>query len=234
MSSVHETPAGPLDPNPVVTAGWSVADLQKHLGDIPAERIRLSPPPGYATAEDVDLCQVKEGRLCELEFGVLVEKPMGWLESILAILIATKIRNFLERNNLGHVTGESGSLKLFPGIVKIPDVAFIGWSRFPKEKLPRRPIPNLIPDLAVEVLSETNTVAEMQAKLETYFRAGVSMVWYMNPASRTARSWTSLDALTEIPADGSLDGGTVLPGFQLSLAELFATAEQMGPNDENG
>ena len=55
---------------------WSLADLMHHLGDVPLERIRLNPPPGYATEEDVLRIEASEDRLYELEDGVLVEKPM--------------------------------------------------------------------------------------------------------------------------------------------------------------
>ena len=77
-------------------ANWSIADLQKHLGDIPLQRIRLFPPPGFATEEDVIQIEARENRLYELEDGILVEKPMGWYESLIAMLIGTKIRDFLD------------------------------------------------------------------------------------------------------------------------------------------
>jgi len=231
MSTIHETPAGPLEKHTRLPTGWSLADLQRHLGDIPAERIRLDPPPGYATEEDLLRIGDTEGRLYELELGVLVEKPMGWYESIIAMQIGFRLGLYLKENNPGQVLGESGSLKFLPGVVKIPDVSFVSWARFPREKLPRRPIPLLIPDLVVEVLSESNSEKEMLAKLKIYFQAGVSMVWYVEPATRTARSWTTLDQPVEIPVDGFLDGGTVLPGFRLSLADMFAEAERQGPPD---
>ena len=79
MATVASTvvAAGPLTRQAPLPAEWSLADLQEHLGGIPAERIRLFPPPGYATEEDVIQAAECEGRLCELEDGILVEKPMG-------------------------------------------------------------------------------------------------------------------------------------------------------------
>jgi Uma2 family endonuclease len=139
---------------------WSLEDLRLHLGCIPLDRIRLFPPPGYATEKDVIEIEAREDRLYELENGILVEKAMGWYESLLASIIITRNSVFLETHDLGKVLGEAGRLKILPGIVKIPDVSFIGWDRWPKTKLPRRPIPALVPDLAVEVLSEANTSAE--------------------------------------------------------------------------
>ncbi|HEV3258100.1 MAG TPA: hypothetical protein VG013_14540, partial [Gemmataceae bacterium] len=72
------------------------ADLLRQLGDIPPERIRLQPPPGQATEEDVIASKDRIGRLCELLDGVLVEKPMGYFESRLAGLLFHFIEDFLE------------------------------------------------------------------------------------------------------------------------------------------
>ncbi|MCA9123152.1 MAG: Uma2 family endonuclease [Planctomycetaceae bacterium] len=210
-------------------SNWTMADLQHHLGDIPAERILVVPPPGYATPDDVDWLDAHEDRLCELEDGVLVEKPMGWYESLLALLIATEINIYLRRNDVGKVLGADGSMKILPGIVKIPDVSFISWERWPKVKMPRRPIPALVPDLVVEVLSDTNTKREMEIKLVRYFESGVRLIWYVDPETRTAKSYTSPSVVTEVNADGSLNGGEVLPGFQLSLAALFGEADRCEP-----
>ncbi len=209
---------------------WTMADLQAHLGGIPANRIRLYPPPGYATEADVLEIEDREDRLCELEDGILVEKPMGWYESILAILVAYKISSYLEDHDLGQVLGADGSLKILPRTVKIPDVSFVSWARFPKERLGRRPIPELIPDLVVEVLSDPNTKKEMAMKLDRYFKAGVKLVWYIDPESRSASAFTSSSEFVHVEESGELDGGDVLPGFALSLTWLFERADrQSGP-----
>jgi Uma2 family endonuclease len=204
----------------------SLADLQQHLGDIPLERIRLSPPPGYATEEDVLRIEANEDRLYELEGGVLVEKPMGWYESIIAAQIILEIGIYLRTHDLGHVLGADGSLKILPGIVKIPDVSFISWERFPKQRLERRPIPTLVPDLAIEVLSQTNTPAEMESKLQRYFEASVRLVWYVDPETRSATSYRGPTEPETVPADGELTGADVLPDFRLSLASLFEHADR--------
>ncbi len=227
MSTILDTVQ--LIPQISIPSNWRLADLQERLGDIPAARIRLSPPPGYATEGDLLRIEAEEDVLCELEQGVLVEKPMGWYESILASLISKQILNYLEFSNLGQVLGEGGSLRILPGTVKIPDVSFISWSRFPREKVPRRPIPELIPDLAVEVLSDTNTKKEMSLKLERYFESGIRLVWYVDPASQSAVSYSAIDRFAEIPPNGDLDGGEVLPGFRLSLMWLFEQADRQGP-----
>ena len=211
------------------SSDWSLADLQEHLGGIPAERIRLVPAPGYATEQDLLDIADHEDRLYELEDGVLVEKPMGWHEAVLATWISTEIAVYLKTHDLGQVMGADGPLKILPGKVKLPDVSFIGWNRFPKRRLGRRPIPALVPDLVVEVLSDTNTKREMDRKLKQYFQAGVTLVWYIDPKTRSARAFTSPTDVTELDENGLLDGGHVLPGFQLSLRWLFERADRQGP-----
>ncbi len=211
-------------------ANWNLADLQEHSCGIPLERIRLVPPPGCATEEDVIQIEAHEDRLCELEDGILVEKPTGWYESMLAGIIITEISVFLRENDLGKVLGADGTIKILPGIVKIPDVSFISWDRWPKERLPRRPIPALIPDLVIEVLSETNTKREMDGKLRRYFESGVRLIWYIDPETHTAQAFTGVENVIEIEPDGTIDGQDVLPGFQLSLLDLFNKADQQGPS----
>jgi Uma2 family endonuclease len=208
---------------------WSLADLQQYLGGIPLERVRLFPPPGYATEEDVVRIKAREGRLCELEKGILVEKPMGWYESILAMLVGTEIGIYLKSHDLGQTLGADGMLKLLPGVVKIPDVSFISWKRFPQQELPRSPIPALVPDLVVEILSEANTEAEMMDKLEKYFQSGVRLVWYFDPASRSVRVFHGPRDVAHVDAQGVLDGQDILPGFQLLVGELYERADRQGP-----
>ena len=85
---------------------WSLADVQKHLGGVPLERIRLFPPPGFATVEDVDFLNAKKDRLCELIDGVLLEKTMGGYESLLAMRIGIALGAFLEKNPIGVILAQ--------------------------------------------------------------------------------------------------------------------------------
>src|SRR5436190_12285637 len=132
-------------------AQWSLADLLHHLGDIPAERVRLRPAPGTAVEADVTNVHETEGRLCELIDGVLVEKTMGYQESKLAMWIGHLIQSFLDEHDLGELTGADGAMRLMPGMVRIPDVAFISNERLQNCPDTDQPIPDLCPDLAVEV-----------------------------------------------------------------------------------
>jgi Uma2 family endonuclease len=205
----------------VVTA----ADLIRHLGDIPAERIWLNPRPGTATEEDVIAIHDKENRLCELVDGVLVEKTMGLYESRLAVVLSTLLDNYTFAQDLGVVSGADGTLKIMPGLVRIPDVSFVSWSRLPDRKLPAEPIPHLIPELAVEVISAGNTRREMEHKLHEYFAAGVRQVWLVYGKKREFRVYTSEKRSRVYGEDDTVPGGKVLPGFSLSVKGFFNRAE---------
>jgi Uma2 family endonuclease len=202
----------------------TMRDLLDRLGNVPPERIRIHPAPGTATEADVLICPNGDKRLCELVDGVLVEKAMGLYESVVAAVLIHLLQSFLDTDNLGIVSGESGTMRLAPGLVRIPDVAFISWDRFPNRELPDEAIPDLVPDLAIEVLSKGNTEDEMDRKLQEYFGAGVQLVWYIEPRTRTARVYTGPTEVTSLLEDDVLDGGTVLPGFQLTLRELLDRA----------
>jgi Uma2 family endonuclease len=206
----------------------TLADLLDRLGGIPLDRIRIQPSLGTATVQDVIAIQRQEGKLCELVEGVLLEKAVGYTESRLAVFLAGLLNVFVIPHNLGIVTGPDGTLEIMADLVRIPDVAFTSWDRFPGRRSPTAPVPRLAPNLAVEVLSRSNTPGEMAAKRQDYFLAGVEVVWEIDPETRTAAVYTPVTESTILTATDTLDGGTVLPGFTLPLRELFAELDRQG------
>jgi Uma2 family endonuclease len=206
----------------------TLADLLERLGGVSPARVRFDPLPGTATEADVLEVERRESRLCELVDGVLVEKAVGYRESLLAGALLALLRAFVVPRNLGLVSGADGMILLFPGLVRIPDVAFVAWDRLPERRGPDSPLPHLVPNLAVEVLSEGNTAAEMERKLGEYFEAGVALVWLVDPRARTVSVHTALERFTRLGAGGTLDGGPVLPSFSLPLRDLFAELDRQG------
>jgi Uma2 family endonuclease len=112
--------------------------------------------------------------------------------------------------------------------VRIPDVAFTSWDRLPGRRRPGSPVPLLAPDLAVEVLSRSNTPGEMALKRQDYFTAGVRLVWEIDPEARTVVVYTSPTHAVTLGLADTLDGGLVLPGFTLPVQELFAELDRQG------
>jgi Uma2 family endonuclease len=208
---------------PVLT----LADLLEQLGDISPQRVRIQPPLGTATEQDVADIEAKENRLFELVDGVLVEKVMGFYESRIAAILVQVMGQFSEQQDHGIVIGADGMIKLRSGLVRIPDVSFLSWNQFPNRKLPSQPVPDLFPNLAVEVLSKSNTEKEMRRKIQEYFDAGAQLVWLIDPIARTADVFTAPDQQIHLGENEVLDGGMVLPGFVLPLRELFARAGKL-------
>ncbi|TWT93100.1 Uma2 family endonuclease [Neorhodopirellula pilleata] len=207
----------------------SLADRLVDLGNVPLERIRNNPPPGQATIDDVNHLRETEGKLYELVDNTLVEKAMGWQESMLAGVLLQWLNNYLDKEPLGVATGADGMTRLFGDTVRGPDVAFVNWSRLPGGRLPQQPIPDLVPNFAIEVLSISNTRAEMSRKRREYFQAGVELVWMVDPRSRTVAVYSSSNHVVIVDEEGTLDGQDVLPKWKVDLSELFTRLDQQGP-----
>ncbi len=204
------------------TSSLTLADLLKELGDISPSRIRYKPPPGTATEQDVIDIHRREKRLFELVDGVLVEKIMGYAESSIAARLLILLGKFVDENDLGNLASPDGTMRLMPGLVRIPDVSFVSWEHLPNRQIPTEDIPNLSPDLAVEILSKGNTKAEMDLKVRDYFHSGTKLVWLVDLRNRSVRVYTSPDKSKFVTEDQSLNGGDVLPGFKLPLRQVFA------------
>jgi Uma2 family endonuclease len=206
--------APPKPPRFDTAAEWLHA-----LGDVPPERIIFNPLPGTATEDDL-LHFVERDKLCELIDGTLVEKPVGYDEAIIAANLTIRLGAYVERTDLGVLSGADSTLRMASsGRVRLPDVAFISKERLPKK---RGRVPTLAPDLAVEVLSETNTAAEMAQKLREYFPSGTRLVWFIDPRTRTVAVYHVPGESTRVLTESdTLDGEQVIPGFTMPVADLF-------------
>jgi Uma2 family endonuclease len=204
----------------------TLADLLDRLGGISPSRVRFHPAPGTATEKDVLDLASRERRHYELVDGTLVEKAMGFRESMLAAALCDFLRSIIMPRNLGVVIGEQGMMRLFPGLIRMPDAAFISWDRIPGGRIPEEPIPDLAPDIAIEVLSKGNTSGEMERKRSEYFAARVRLVWMVDPIQRTVTVYTAVDRFTVLGENDVLDGGDVLPGLSIFLQELFAELDR--------
>lgn len=195
------------------------AEWLRALGGVPLERVIFDPWPGTATEADLLTFVERDKRLCELIDGTLVEKPVGIWEGMIAAYLVTALNNFVLPRNLGGVFGDGSTMRMKSGRVRLPDVAFVSLARLPKT---REPVPTLGPDLAVEVLSESNTRDEIAQKLREYFESGTQLAWVIDPVPRTVAVYHAPgEPVSVIDEAGSLDGEEVLPGFTLPVADLF-------------
>ena len=159
----------------------------------------------------------------ELIQGELREMaPAGHEHGHLAHEIALSLGIHVKANKLGRVYAAETGFKLAsdPDTVRAPDVAFVSAERLREVMSGTGYFPGP-PDLAIEIVSPNDRHSEVEEKVEMWLRYGVRMVVTLNPQTRTATVYRSLDSIRMIRVEGRLEGGDVVPGWVLPLAELF-------------
>lgn len=177
------------------------------------------PTPTLLTGEDL-LRMREDGKRYELARGELIEKsPPGIEHGKRSGRIVRLLDEFVEDHDLGTVTVESGYyLERDPDTVRGPDVAFISKERLDPDAEVLG-FGDIVPDLAVEVISPSDTYAEVTAKVNEYLSAGVRMVWVVDPAFHRVTVYPGGVILSD---DDTLSGGEVVPGFSVPLPRLFS------------
>jgi len=174
------------------------------------------------TAEDLDRLP-DNGFRHELQSGLLVSEPLpGFRHGRVAVAVASLLREHARRHGLDLlVVVESGFiLSRSPDTVRGPDVAVVTRQRADRAGDLRRSFPGA-PDLAVEVVSPSNSPVELHAKVADYLAAGTRLVWVVDPEVETVTVYRDLLAPRTLLASDSLAGEDVVPGFQVEVAELF-------------
>jgi Uma2 family endonuclease len=163
----------------------------------------------------------------ELVDGRLVERNMGWESSEIAARILILLGIFLREHPLGRLAGADAGYRCFPdapGKVRQPDVSFIRSTRLPADRTPAGHCP-IAPDLAVEVISPGDLAYEVDEKVSEYLKAGVPLVWVVNPHGRTVRihrpRGAARPSVSELEAGDAITGEDVLPGFPCGVREFF-------------
>ncbi|QJW96364.1 Uma2 family endonuclease [Frigoriglobus tundricola] len=168
----------------------------------------------------------------ELIDGFLVEKANGYRESLLAASLIAFLMNFTSPRKLGLVGAPDAIMRVRPDQLRLPDVWFVTWERLLAADAHKKKIAPFGPDLAIEILSESNTRAEIDQKRRELFGAGTRLIWVIDPNTRTAEVFddpVQPNQMTTVGEADALGGGAVLPGFTLPLAELFADLEPPAP-----
>lgn len=197
----------------------SVADLIERLGGIDPDRIRLIPAPGTATEADLEVARKP---ICELIDGCLVEWHNWTWSSVITGNMTGPLGNHVHDHGLGVLAGPGGGLRLKPGLIRSASVTYIPWENLPGERFPREAFWAVAPALIVQVVDPTNTAAEIDRKLREFFAFGCQLAWVIDWQAETARVYPAADRFAVLDETGVLDGGAVLPGFRLPLADVFA------------
>lgn len=176
------------------------------------------------TADEL-LAKPPDGFVYELIKGELIKvsPPPGHEHGLVAMNIAGPLFEYVKTNNLGNVyAAETGYLlEQDPDTVRAADVSFVSRERIEKAK-PVEGYWKGAPDLAVEVISPSDTVGRIEGKIAEWLESGTRMLWVVSPKMRTVTAYHSLTEIVILTEKDMLDGGNVVPGFKISIAEIFA------------
>ena len=177
------------------------------------------------TVEEFERIPEEEGYRIELVRGMLIrEREPGphplhaRLQSRMAYLLESWMAQRGERGAV--MTNGAFVLAVDPGTVRIPDVAYVSRERIPEQGYGRG-IWRLGPDLVVEVTSPSNSWTEIQARVSDYLGAGSRLVWVVDPPTRTVTVYRPDAGADRLGGDVELEGGEVVAGFRVRLAEYF-------------
>lgn len=163
-----------------------------------------------------------EGMIYELDDGELLMEPSPALRhNLIRQHIAMALIHFVKAKRLG-VVAEEMDFRLAPDTVRNPDVAFITKDHLQRIDIERSPVDGA-PALAVEVISPSNRAEDVAKKTQQYLHAGTQAVWIVYPKLRLVEVHSS-DEVRQVREPEVLKANSLLPGFSLSLTDIFAEA----------
>ena len=157
-----------------------------------------------------------------IEGKIRTMPPTGFMHGDVELTIGSLLRDFVTQNQLGRVmTGEVGIYtRRNPDTVRGADILYISHNRLQQVKSDS--YLDVAPELIVEVLSPNDLWVEVNTKLEEYFSIGVDLVWIADPDKRRLHVYTSIAGISILNEEDSVRGGSVLPGFECQVKELFS------------
>ena len=164
-----------------------------------------------------------DGYRYELQVGLLIAEPLPTpRHGRVMTTISNVLAEFVRGKGVGAVyTGDTGFvLARDPDTVRGPDVSFVSQERLASLTDETRAFPGA-PDLAIEIVSPSNSTSEIHAKVADYLAAGARLVWVVDPETKVVTTYRSLLAPVRLAPDATLDGEDVLPGFSIPCARLF-------------
>lgn len=176
------------------------------------------------TADDL-LRMPANGMRTELIRGELVTMPpAGFEHGSVTVNLTWPMANHVNANDLGKVVAaETGFIvERGPDTVRAPDIGFVSKAKLQRVGIPKKFFPEA-PDAAVEVLSPSDTVDEVDEKVQQWLAAGTLLVWVVNPRQKTVTVYRPNVKPIILTVDDILDGGDVIPGFRLPVRDIFPT-----------
>jgi Uma2 family endonuclease len=178
-----------------------------------------------------ELLQLTDHEGFELVDGALRESPVTDISSLVAFRLGESITSSCTPENSAWVFGADCGYKLAPRTVRFLDVSVVLASRLPVDQIGGGRL-TIAPDIAVEVISPGDLAYDLDAEIEVSRRAGIRLVWLVNPDQRTVRIHRGDGSVSLLHEPHTLDGEDVLPGFQCrvpSLCPIHATPVEATP-----
>ncbi len=149
---------------------------------------------------------------------------MGIRENLLTSTWFRILSQFAWKDGLGQVVAEALFLLAPPprNLQRRPDLAFVSFNRWPRERLVTSAAAwEVVPNLAIEIVSPSNGANEIVEKIEDYFDVGVERVWVVYPKVEKVYVYDAPASVQILTRTQTLEGGSLLPGLALPLAEIF-------------
>ena len=174
------------------------------------------------TIDEFLVAQLPEGKSELVRGEVRLTPPAGAPHGMAAANLVIALGAYVRARQLGHVFGDAVGYELvqFPHTVRVPDASFVRADRIPAEGVG----PGLFrfpPDLAIEVLSPSETASSLEEKIRDYAMAGTALIWIVDPARRTIMCIPADASVSWLAEGDTLDGGTLIPGFSCPVVDVF-------------
>ena len=179
---------------------WTIADL-------------------YALAGDENRYELVRGELLQMS-------PASPVQGRFASRLDRALATHVDEHDLGEVyVSEPGFILMSEPdvVVRAPDVAFVRKERVPPAD-DEEGFWEVAPDLAVEIISPSETADSVLAKVQDYLAAGTPLIWLVYPRKRLVIEYRSASAIRHLGSDDTLEGGAIIPGFAYPLRQLFRDA----------
>jgi len=185
------------------------------LLDVAETRTRMNAEDLFRLPDDGKRRELVEGEIREMA-------PAGARYGDTAAALTILLGQYVRENRLGKLLAAETGYRISrdPDTVRAPDVSLVARDRIPPEGVPEG-YWNLAPDLVAEVVSPNDTAAEVQSKVQMWLESGVRLVWVVYPNTRSVVVYESLKEITTLTTEDALSGGTVVPGFECRVSEIF-------------
>jgi len=182
----------------------------------------LTAQPILYTAENL-WKQTDDGYRYELVKGIIRRMPStGFEHGIRTAEIGSLLNVHVKKHKLGYVCGAETGFKISqnPDTVRAPDAAFVSKAAIDEKGIPKG-FWEGAPDLAVEVISPSDTYTEVEEKVDEWLNAGCALVWIINPRRETVEVYRAPEDIVVLSGEDILDGGNVIEGFQCQVKDIF-------------